>query len=511
MVADWITEGLAQTPGVLVVPTSTVLEAMSMSSPVANGSGTAEVARLARAGLAVTGSYYRRDDDLEFHSEVMDVTSGTRFATVQPIRGPASDLQAAVDSVRTQVMGALATRLSELTAWEIPPTVQPPTYEAFLAYSHGLESWSKGDYAGAADALLHAYALDTTYVRSLMMAMSAASNAGETRRAASLRDMIRSRREQLSPYDRYRFDWSEAQRRGDWTAALAAAREGAKLVPYGTVHSALVLTLIDLDRPREALANTEDIAANNPMAGRWFGMPAVHAQVLHALGEHERELSVIRRAYETIAADRRFLMEAEGRALAALGREGELRGIIAEIAATPADVGIHPGEVLLTLAGEARAHGLPGARDRALEQALAWWGEQPDAYRDSFAGRALEGRLLYVAERWDEAGEAFRELPGDSAHVDVLGYRGVIAAHLGEASAAQSRGDALAAIGPMRGRATLWRARIAASMGERDEAVELLRRAFAQGLAYGLWIHVDPDLEPLRGYPPYEEIVRPKG
>jgi len=48
-------------------------------------------------------------------------------------------------------------------------------------------------------------------------------------------------------------------------------------------------------------------------------------------------------------------------------------------------------------------------------------------------------------------------------------------------------------------------------MGERDEAVELLRRAFAQGLAYGLWIHVDPDLEPLRGYPPYEEIVRPKG
>ena len=49
------------------------------------------------------------------------------------------------------------------------------------------------------------------------------------------------------------------------------------------------------------------------------------------------------------------------------------------------------------------------------------------------------------------------------------------------------------------------------SVKERDEAVDLLRRAFAQGLAFGLWVHVDPDLEPLRGYPPYEEIVRPKG
>ncbi|MCG6955267.1 MAG: serine/threonine protein kinase [Gemmatimonadetes bacterium] len=511
MVADWITEGLAQTPGVLVVPTSTVLEAMTMVDGERNGSGTAEVARLAHAGVAVTGSYYRRGDDLEFHSEVADVTSGTRLAAVQPIRGPVSDFQAAVDSVRMQVMGALATRLSELTAWEIPPTVQPPTYDAFLEYSRGLESWAKGDYASAADALMHAYALDTTYVRSLMLAMSAASNAGDAGRVASIRAMLQSRREGLSPYDRYRFDWSEARRRGDRNAALAAAREGARLVPYGTAHSALLLSLIDLNRPREALANAEEIASNNPMALRWYALPEVRAELLHALGEHERELAVVREAYDHISADRRFLMESEGRALAALGRESELAGIVDEIAATPPGLGIDPGEVLLTIAGEARAHGLPGTRDRALEQALAWWGEQPNAYRKSERGRALEGRLLCLAERWDEASEVFRALPGDSTHVDVLGYRGVIAAHLGDPAAARSWADVLAGLGPERGRAALWRARIAASMGERDEAVDLLRRAFAQGAAFGLWVHVDPDLEPLRGYPPYEEIVRPKG
>jgi len=511
MVADWITEGLAQTPGVLVVPTSTVVEAMAMVGGEGGGSPTTEVAELARAGLAVTGSYYRRGDDLEFHSEVVDVASRTPFAPVPPVRGSASDFQAAVDSVRMQVMGALATRLSELTGWEIPPTVQPPTYEAFLAYSEGVREWSKGAYSAAAEALMRAYALDTTYVRSLMLAYSAARNAGDEKLGDALRAMIQSRRDDLSPYDRYRLEWSDAQAQGDWSAALAAARAGAELVPYGTLHHALVITLMEVNRPLEALAVSEDLLANNPMAERWYAGPVNHARILHALGDHERELEVVREAYDEIAADRRFLMESEGRALAALGREDELGGIVAEIAATPPDVGIDPGEVLLTIAGEARAHGLPRTRNLALERALAWWREQPDAYRESDRGRALQGRLLCIAERWGEAGEVFRALPGDSAHVDVFGYQGVTAAHVGEVSEARSRAGALASLGPMVGRTTLWRARIAASTGERDEAVELLRRAFAQGVAFGLWVHVDPELESLRGYPPYEEVVRPKG
>ncbi len=44
-----------------------------------------------------------------------------------------------------------------------------------------------------------------------------------------------------------------------------------------------------------------------------------------------------------------------------------------------------------------------------------------------------------------------------------------------------------------------------------DEAVDLLREAFAQGRQYGIWRHRDPTLEPLRCYPPFEELVRPEG
>ena len=94
--------------------------------------------------------------------------------------------------------------------------------------------------------------------------------------------------------------------------------------------------------------------------------------------------------------------------------------------------------------------------------------------------------MLYLAERWDDADEVFQALPPDSAHVDVLGYRGTVAARRGDASEARAWADALAGLDPARGRTTLWRARIAALIGERDEAVDLLRRAFAQGLGVRL-------------------------
>jgi hypothetical protein len=61
------------------------------------------------------------------------------------------------------------------------------------------------------------------------------------------------------------------------------------------------------------------------------------------------------------------------------------------------------------------------------------------------------------------------------------------------------------------GEHTYYRAGIAANLGERERAVELLRDAFAQGQYFGYSLHNSLALEPLRGYPPFEELIRPKG
>jgi hypothetical protein len=59
------------------------------------------------------------------------------------------------------------------------------------------------------------------------------------------------------------------------------------------------------------------------------------------------------------------------------------------------------------------------------------------------------------------------------------------------------------------------RATIAARLGDREDAVRLLKDARAAsgtvwGPAHFIWMHRDPDLASLRGYPPFEALLAPK-
>ena len=56
-----------------------------------------------------------------------------------------------------------------------------------------------------------------------------------------------------------------------------------------------------------------------------------------------------------------------------------------------------------------------------------------------------------------------------------------------------------------------WLAATDALAGDRDRAVLRLRRAFADGLPMGLFIHLDPHIARLRGYDRFEALLRPRG
>jgi hypothetical protein len=53
------------------------------------------------------------------------------------------------------------------------------------------------------------------------------------------------------------------------------------------------------------------------------------------------------------------------------------------------------------------------------------------------------------------------------------------------------------------------RARLAAQLGDRDSAISLLRRSLAEGNPFGIGIHRDIDLEPLRDVPSFQELIAP--
>ena len=128
-------------------------------------------------------------------------------------------------------------------------------------------------------------------------------------------------------------------------------------------------------------------------------------------------------------------------------------------------------------------------------------------------GLSLQGRV-------DDLVDNLEGMTRDSAHLlDIKGMLGVAYTRQGDFAAADSIDQVLAAADTtdMRGLLALWRARIAAQRGAKEQAVRLLDQAFREGTWFqpnmpvdgGFW-HTDPDFEPLRGYEPCERLIAPK-
>jgi tRNA A-37 threonylcarbamoyl transferase component Bud32/TolB-like protein/tetratricopeptide (TPR) repeat protein len=518
MVAEEITEGLARTGEIQVVPSLMVLESLARIRGGGEGEGeeaaVRQLAQETKAGIAVTGAYYRRGDEMEVHSEVVDLATGEPLGAVETVRGSIADPTEAVAPVRDRVMGVLATRLRPGTAWEVPASVQPPTYEAFQDYARGNELWLQQQYLDAARWFTRAYEADTTFLRSLMIAAAAYGNGGDPVRFDSLLQVIEPRREKLAPYDRYRLDYGLAGARGDRAAQLRAARAATELVPSGTQRLALALSLVQNNRPREALESLEEVWEDFITVSRgWPPLWYTYADILHLLGDHGRELEVAREGKEMVA-DVLLGLGLEARALAALGRTEELDEVVNQVLAAPESPGENPGTVLEFVAEELRAHGHAVEAGQVIEEALSWLEVEPEEFRETPEARELRGRLLYLNRDWSEAGAVFEELSAEGPESSaILGPLGVSAARLGDSVGARNLSGRLAALKePYRlGQNTLWRARIEAVLGNPKEAMTLLRRAFGEGISFGIWLHRDPALAELADYPTFQEFVRPRG
>jgi hypothetical protein len=83
------------------------------------------------------------------------------------------------------------------------------------------------------------------------------------------------------------------------------------------------------------------------------------------------------------------------------------------------------------------------------------------------------------------------------------------------ASAARRIADEIASLPyyppSQEGQALLQRSYIAAALGEKDSAVTLLRQSMRKGVFFSSVLHRQADLQQLRGFAAFDELLRPKG
>jgi hypothetical protein len=231
------------------------------------------------------------------------------------------------------------------------------------------------------------------------------------------------------------------------------------------------------------------------------------------LGEHQVELEVARRGralFPTLLSNLAY----EARALAAAGDEAALGDRAQEARDLPVQHAWSYGKLLMDAAGELRAHGRPQAATAWAGRAVDWLRRNSTSGPLGAPARSELALGLYVAGCWEEAATMFRQLAAEfPQNVDYQGRLGVLAARRGGAREALDVDRELEALRRpyLFGRHTLWRARIAALLGEIAKSVELLVRAFSEGVPHGLELHADADLEPLQACAPFQELLRPKG
>jgi DNA-binding SARP family transcriptional activator/TolB-like protein len=509
MVTDWVTQALARTGLVRVLDTRSLL------------TETGDVRQLAdRAKVAyiVTGDVFRQGDSLRFTAQLTDARTGSIENPIN-VMAPVSQPTAALKDLEQRVTGALAVMVDPKLSNYTASSSRPPTWEAYQEFLLGMRAFTR-PYDSALARFRRASALDTSYMQARLWAGSALSNLRRWAQADSVFRAVAARRDQLAPYDRATLDYFHAGFvLGDWETAYNGAKQMVELAPAaGHALWALGLTARITHRPREGIGALEriDVAAGwgREWAVRIFGEIN---KGRHILGDYEHALANARRMLEFAPSDG-YARTEEVVDLAALKRYGELAERVEAAGALPDDPttweAFSGGDLLSRVARELRAHGAPEDTVRRYAEAAVSWYATPTAAGVSdtlhLHGHA---RAAYAAGKWDEARRIYERLMATNPITpEWVAGSASAAARMGDTARADSLFQRVLTLPNdyLFGRRSRAAATVAAALGRKDQAVQLLAQSLREGLGRRWNWHEDPDLVTLLDYQPFLDLLKPR-
>jgi tetratricopeptide (TPR) repeat protein len=390
---------------------------------------------------------------------------------------------------------------------------RPPLFEAYREFIAGFEEFAADDPA----ALRHferAVQIDPGFLTPLFYEAYIRDRMGDHARVAAILQTLTAEREQLPPFGRQWLDIMLAYANHRYLEALQHVRTAQRTAPQDPMTTLWVGFMAHLsNRPQEVL-NAYRRFGPRPYPDHALGTAwMIHlCGALHRLGRHEQELVEAHRA-RIAYPDQSGLWSLEADALAALGRTASLNQLVDErLAAAPTQE--TPDDMMIEAAAELRAHGQRQASLALAARAVDWYRSRLESGPDSTIWLAGLVNALRLAERWDDAVAISRRLVASAPRdPEYLGILGALAARAGKRDDAMRVSEELRRMsGPyLFGAHTYRRACIAALLGDRQGAVDLLRKSFAEGTRLGVAIHCDLDLEPLWDYAPFKELLRPRG
>lgn len=509
MTADLITQGLAETDLYETVPTSTV---DTTSNEFQQGDFIDFLAKKTGAGRVVSGTYYLRGENLQFQSQVTNTQNQKVLFALDPVIGSVNDSDKIIRILQQEVMGLMAISLDENDKAWIQLGVRP-TYEAYKEWKIGVDTFNRGEQERAAKHFKQAMDLDPDFKTPLWLIAAYYLNYGLHKEAEDLIDRARGIRADLDPVtEALVLDYAEAVLRGDGESAYQALKRASDLIGSKIFNYLIALSANGLNRPREAISRLKVLDPEGPYNKNWGGYWGNFTWAYHTLGNHKEELRIARQGLKFNPERRRFLFF-EFRALTGLGRIKEIFLGLEKSLAFPPKTGWNHGRLLWETAGCLRAHGYREESFRVLNQRLSWLGDRPEEENKTRPHRYAIADTLYFLEKWEEAQEIYQGLYDENPEsITSLGCLGTVAARLGDTEKAKRMSEELRNIERpyLRGTNTSWRSAIAAILGDKEQAMELIREALSEGRTYKI-LYWNINYESLEDYPPFIELKKPRG
>jgi tetratricopeptide (TPR) repeat protein len=293
---------------------------------------------------------------------------------------------------------------------------------------------------------------------------------------------------------------------------MRVLRRGLTIAPQSALlRGDLAWRAMDLNLPGEVIATLEPIFDSyGPGTYRFDSvLTGLLTEAYHMLGNYERELEYARFELEHFP-DESYSYFGLVRALAGMGRIEAVKEVVDDYLSAQAP-GWTPGRLMTAAARELQAHGHPREAHAMAARSVEWYEDHP---QESSFERRLFATALWMVGRLDDAEALVSQWsgadPGDSS---MAAFRGMLAAENGDVDRARKISENLPVADNTRDAALrIYRqAAIAAQLGEKDRSVALLAEALSQGFQFEVHVHQVVYFEPLWDYPPFQELIKPKG
>ncbi|MGH7618870.1 MAG: tetratricopeptide repeat protein, partial [Gemmatimonadaceae bacterium] len=455
-------------------------------------------------GVVVTGSVVKSGDSLRISATVVDARDNKPIRVIEPVAGPASDPLIAISALRERLLGSLAS--GEATR-RVSLAGVPPRYEAYRAMVDGWDLVLLQKDREALPLLRRALQLDSNFALVHVALGLVYIHLGLRDSAEHMIADVDRMRDRLSVTDKLQVDAFRAMLSGDTEAELRSVRQyiardsdPAWMFEAGNAAHRLL-------RPNDAIGLLR--ASDSAMiAGGWKPQISVLSSAYHEAGDFVAQLSTLERGRKLFPAFRAYA-GLELSALAGLRRPGAALALADTLIAGTSGVDPSPVAFVVSGADEFLAHGDVATANLLARKVTTWDAAHPGP--PPRARHITVGAAWLILRQLDSAATHYRAAAHDSLSIQVAGYLAVISAQQGDTSGARATADSLAALPSPRtaGARDYWRAAILGQLGEREQAVSLLRQSTHEGQSMESW-HADAVLRALHGYPPFDQMITAK-